>query len=131
VGSLGPGEKLQLSLSDVVSFHAYTDAAKFRKAAVALATYHRPILCTEYMARSAHSTIEGTLPIAKELHIAVYNWGLVNGKTQTHLPWDSWKKAYVNGREPSIWFHDIFYSDGRPYSQREFDFIRKLTSLGE
>jgi hypothetical protein len=125
VGPLGEGEKLQIELSDVVSFHAYTDAEKFRKAARLLANYHRPILCTEYMARSVHSTFEGTMPVAKELHIAVYNWGLVNGRTQTHLPWDSWKKSYVR-REPAVWFHDIFDFDGRPYRQSEVDFIRKI-----
>ncbi len=127
VGPLKDDEKLQIDLSDVVSFHAYSDAQKFRKAAVALADYHRPILCTEYMARTQHSTFEGTMPIAKELHIAVYNWGLVNGKTQTHLPWTSWDKPFVK-HEPKVWFHDIFYPDGRPYSQREVDFIRKMTS---
>lgn len=125
VGPLGAKEKLQIDLSDVISFHAYTDAKKFRKAAMRLTTYHRPILCTEYMARPIHSTFEGTMPVAKELRIAVYNWGLVNGKTQTNLPWDSWKKPYV-GREPAMWFHDIFYPDGRPYRQEEVDFIRRM-----
>jgi hypothetical protein len=126
VGPIKADEKLQIDLSDVVSFHAYSNAKKFRQAAVGLETYHRPILCTEYMARTVHSTFEGTMPIAKELHIAVFNWGLVNGRSQTHLPWDSWDKSYAK-HGPKIWFHDIFYPDGRPYSQREVDFIRKIT----
>ena len=126
VGPLKPDEKLQIDLSDVVSFHAYTDPQKFRKAARTLEPYHRPILCTEYMARTVHSTFEGTMPVAKELHIAVYNWGFVNGKSQTHFPWDSWDKSYAH-RPLKMWFHDIYYPDGRPYSQREVDFIRNLT----
>ncbi len=127
VGPLGDFEKLQLRLSDITTFHAYTDARKFRRAANSLQTYGRPVLCTEYMARTVNSTFEGTLPIAKELHIAAYNWGLVNGKTQTQYPWDSWKKSYA-GRQPRVWFHDIFYPDGRPYSQNEVDFIRQITN---
>jgi hypothetical protein len=66
------------------------------------------------------------LPLAKKLHIAAYNWGLVNGKTQTHLPWDSWEKPYRN-REPELWFQDIFHADGRPYRASETEFIRNIT----
>ena len=50
--------------------------------------YRRPLLCTEYMARGNGSTFEGSLPIAKAHNVAAYNWGLVIGKAQTHLPWD-------------------------------------------
>jgi hypothetical protein len=57
------------------------------------------------------------------------NWGLVVGKTQTNLPWDSWRHPYV-GYEPPIWFHEVFYGDGRPYRQHEVDMIRRLTGRG-
>jgi hypothetical protein len=36
------------------------------------------------------------LLIAEKYHVGAYNWGLVAGKTQTHLPWDSWKKPYAD-----------------------------------
>jgi hypothetical protein len=49
--------------------------------------FHRPILCTEYMARGAGSTFDSSLPIAKKYNVAAINWGLVAGKTQTYLPW--------------------------------------------
>jgi len=78
------------------------------------------------MARPKGSTFESILPIAKEAHIAAYNWGLVAGKTQTWLPWDSWKKPYTD-HQPPEWFHEIFHTDGRPYSQQEADFIRRIT----
>jgi len=123
---LSPGEKIQLESSDIISFHNYSDAASFKKAATWLESYHRPVFCTEYMARTVHSTFESTMPIAKTMRIAVYNWGLVAGKTQTTLPWDSWEKSYV-GREPRMWFHDVFYPDGRPYSTHEVEFIRSMT----
>ena len=54
------------------------------------------------------------------------NWGLVQGSTQTHLPWDSWQRPYTD-REPSIWFHEVFRNDGTPYMQEEVDFIRRIT----
>jgi len=55
--------------------------------------------------------------------------GLVAGKTQTYLPWDSWEHPYTD-REPSVWFHEIFRTDGKPYSAEETELIKRLTSRG-
>jgi hypothetical protein len=74
------------------------------------------------------STFEGILPIAKKYKVAAYNWGLVAGKTQTWLPWDSWQHPYTD-RQPPVWFHDIFRNNGVPYSQPEVDFIKRI--IGE
>jgi hypothetical protein len=79
------------------------------------------------MARGNKSTFEGSLPIALKHRVAALNWGFVQGKTQTHLPWDSWQKPYVNGREPAVWFHEVFRGDGTPYRKAETDLITKLT----
>jgi hypothetical protein len=119
-------EKIQLDLSDVVSFHSYDPPEEFEKRVRWLQRYNRPILCTEYMARGNKSTFQGTLPIAKQYRVAAYNWGLVAGKTQTNLPWDSWKRSYVD-RQPDVWFHEVFHEDGRPYQAAEVEFIRKMT----
>jgi hypothetical protein len=61
----------------------------------------------------------------KAERVAAYNWGFVDGKSQTIYPWDSWKKPY--DKEPVVWFHDIFRHDGSPYRPAEVDFIRKIT----
>jgi hypothetical protein len=119
-------QKIQVNESDVISFHNYENAASFQKRLTELKKYGRPLLCTEYMARGAGSTFEAVLQIAKKEKIAMINWGLVRGKSQTHLPWDSWQKPYV-GREPNPWHHDIFQPDGKPYKPAETDFIRKMT----
>jgi hypothetical protein len=119
-------EKTQLEMSDIVSFHNYGDPEEFEKRIQWLKRYNRPILCTEYMARGNKSTFQGSMPVAKEHKVAAMNWGLVRGKTQTHLPWDSWKKPYVD-REPEIWFHEVFDTDGRPYKKEEVAFIREIT----
>jgi hypothetical protein len=119
-------QKVQLQQSDVISFHNYDDPAKFEAAIKSLQRFGRPILCTEYMARGNKSTFEGSLPVAKKYNVAAINWGLVAGKSQTFLPWDSWKQPYV-GREPAIWFHEVFRTDGTPYKPEEVDLIRSLT----
>ena len=67
------------------------------------------------------------MPVAKKYKVAAINWGLVGGKSQTYLPWDSWEKPYV-GRDPKIWFHEVFRIDGTPYMQEEVDLIKQLTS---
>jgi hypothetical protein len=118
-------EKIQLDLSDVISFHNYGQPAEFEQRVEWLQRYHRPIFCTEYMARGNKSTFQGTLPIAKKYNVAAYNWGLVDGKAQTSLPWDSWQKPYTD-RQPAIWFHEIFRHDGKPYIPEEVDFIRGI-----
>jgi hypothetical protein len=89
-------------------------------------SYGRPVLCTEYMARGNGSTFDGSLPIGKKLDIGMINWGFVDGKTQTRLPWDSWKKPYTMD-EPPIWFHEVFHGDGTPYRKAEADLIRRLS----
>ena len=118
---------MQLALSDVIWFHSYDNADGVRKAHRLLQRYKRPLLCTEYMARGNGSTFEGSLPIAKKHNVAAYNWGFVAGKTQTHLPWDSWQRPYTD-REPPVWFHDVFRADGTPYRAEEAALIRKLTA---
>jgi hypothetical protein len=121
--------KIQLAESDVITFHNYGWPEEFEARIKELEPLHRPIICTEYMARGAGSTFDGSLPIAKRYHVGAINWGLVNGKTQTNLPWDSWQRPYVL-MQPTIWFHDVFHTDGTPYRQHEVDLIRELTGRG-
>lgn len=122
--------KLQLELSDFISFHNYGPPDAFNKRVESLKPYGRPLICTEYMARGVNSTFEGILPIAKAQKIAAINWGFVAGKSQTFYPWDSWKNPYVNGRHPAVWFHDIFRRNGKPYRPAEVKAIRELTGAG-
>jgi len=124
---LGPGAKIQIETSDVISFHSYDKPEVFEKRIISLQQYHRPLICTEYMARGNGSTFQGSLPIAKKYNVGAINWGLVAGKTQTYLPWDSWEHPYTD-REPAIWFHEIFRTDGKPYSAEETELIKRLTS---
>jgi Cellulase (glycosyl hydrolase family 5) len=121
--------KIQLAESDIISFHNYGWPEEFEQRIKELQRLGRPIVCTEYMARGAGSTFDGSLPIAKRYHVAAINWGLVAGKTQTYLPWDSWQRPYVLS-QPTVWFHEVFRNDGTPYRQHEVDLIRELTGRG-
>jgi len=121
--------KLQLAESDVITFHDYGWPEEFEARIQSLLPLHRPVICSEYMARGAGSTFDGSLPVAKKYNVGAINWGLVAGKMQTYYPWDSWQKPYVL-QPPSIWFHDVFHQDGTPYRQHEADLIRELTGRG-
>ncbi|GAA4438214.1 cellulase family glycosylhydrolase [Ravibacter arvi] len=123
---LTPINRLMLDESDVISFHSYDSPEEFEKRVKWLQPLGRPLICTEYMARGNNSTFEGILPIAKAHRVAAINWGLVDGKSQTIYPWDSWKKTYTG--EPETWFHDIFRRDGTPYKESEVVFIKKIIS---
>ena len=122
-----PIEDTQLGQSDVLTFHDYGWPESMEKRITMLEAYGRPLICTEYMARGAGSTFDGSLPIGKRRHVGMMNWGFVDGKEQTRLPWDSWKRPYVV-EEPTVWFHDVLHTDGTPYRQSEVDLITRLTS---
>jgi len=122
---LSPMEYFQLENSDVISFHTYGSIDDAKKCVTNLRRYNRPLLCTEYMARPMKSTFDPVLGYFKQEKVGAYNWGFVQGKTQTIYPWDSWKKQYT--AEPDPWFHDILRTDGTPYKQEEVDYIKSQT----
>ena len=77
------------------------------------------------MARKSGSLFDPVMGYFKEQKVGAYNWGFVAGKTQTHYPWETWKKPYT--AEPEVWFHDIFRKDGSPFDAAEVEYIRGLT----
>ncbi|MBS4728441.1 cellulase family glycosylhydrolase [Mycobacterium sp. SM1] len=117
---------LQLDNSDVITFHCYGEPAAFESRISELSPLGRPILCTEYMARTLGSTVDGILPIAKRYNVSALNWGLVAGKTQTYFPWDSWDHPYST--IPDVWFHDLLRPDGRPFQDSEVQTIKTLSA---
>ena len=119
-------ERIQLRESDIITFHNYSWPESFQQEVEWLRRFHRPVICTEYMARSVGSTFDAILPIAKQERVGAINWGFVVGKTQTNLPWESWQHPYVRD-QPPVWFHEVLHPDGTPYRQAEADLIRRLT----
>ena len=122
--SLSAIDKFVISNSDVISFHAYGDINETRKKIEDLKKYNRPLLCTEYIAREFGNTFEELLPVFKENKIGGYNWGFVAGKTNTNYPWKSWDSTYTG--PPEKWHHDIFYKNGKPFSEKEVRFIKEI-----
>ena len=124
---LGAIARIQLAESDVITFHDYGWPEGFERRIAQLRGYGRPLVCTEWLARSAGSTVDTVLPIAHRENVGMINWGFVKGEIQTHLPWDSWQRPYVL-QQPTIWFHDLMHPDGTPYREREAEIFRRLSA---
>lgn len=124
--NLGELQQIQLRESDIITFHNYSWPEYFQRQVRWLKKYNRPVICTEYMARSVGSTFDTILPIAKQERVGAINWGFVAGKTQTYLPWESWEHPYVIN-QPPVWFHEVLHPDGTPYREAEVNLIRQLT----
>ncbi len=116
--------KFQLENDDVITYHNYNNETEHAKVIDSLKNYGRPLICTEYMARTRGSRFENIMPLLKENNVGAINWGFVSGKTNTIYAWDT---PMPNGDEPKVWFHDIFRKDGTPFSEEEVTLIKSLT----
>lgn len=114
-----------LDLSDIVTFHAYLPAAATAALIASLVERGRPMLCTEWMARAAGSRIADQLPLFRRQGVGCFQWGLVRGRTQTHLPWpEALLRRHGGVPDRSVWFHDLLEPDGTPYDPAEIAVIR-------
>lgn len=120
--------RFQLENSDIVTYHNYADQEHHRRTIDSLKTYRRPMICTEYMARTRGSRFENIMPMLKEEKVGAIHWGLVSGKSNTIYAWDT---PMPDGSEPEVWFHDIFRQDGSPFDQSEIDLIKELTGKSD
>lgn len=114
----------QLENSDVITYHNYHGPETHQRWIDSLRAYDRPMICTEYMARTRGSLFKDILPMLKEENIGAYNWGLVAGKSNTIYAWNA---PMPDGSEPELWFHDIFRKDGTPYNKSEVELIEELS----
>lgn len=117
-----PLAQFELNSSDVITFHNYQPLLNTMQFVGQLRQFNRPLICSEYMARSAGSTFHTHTFYYHKENIGAINWGLVAGKTQTYFPWGS----PVNAPIPLVWFHDIFNKTGVPYSPYEIQFFKDL-----
>jgi hypothetical protein len=117
--------EFQLQESDVITFHNYGPEDGLKRDIEKYKALGRPVICTEYMARTRGSRFQTHLPIFKEEKVGCISWGLVSGKSQTVFPWGTTEGA----PEPDVWFHDILRADGTAYDADEVACIRRLTQL--
>ncbi|KAJ3015455.1 UNVERIFIED_CONTAM: hypothetical protein HDU68_012711 [Siphonaria sp. JEL0065] len=116
---------MQIDLSDIISFHNYSNGQDFESEVKKLKLFNRPLICTEWLARP-HSQVGQVLPVGKRENVGMINWGLVDGRMQTKFPWDSVGNPYDH--EPVPWFHELLHRDGTPYSREEYDLFKRFTS---
>ncbi len=122
--SLTELNEFQAANSDIITYHTYEPVEQHLALIQSLRRYGRPLICTEYMARTSGSTFQTIMPMLKAENVGAINWGLVAGKSNTIFAWDT---PLPDVTEPPMWFHDIFRPNGEPYAQDEIEVIESLT----
>ena len=117
----------QKAHSDIITFHQYHSLEDLERYTHEMQALGRPVICTEWMARTKGSRVETHLPFLKSENVGAINWGLVNGKSNTIYPWGSKE----GGPEPELWFHDLLHKDGSAYMPSEIEVFKKLTAGNE
>lgn len=119
-------EKMALDLSDVISYHNYSDYNNNIETIDNLKKYDRPIFNTEWLHRIAHNNVAELFPLFYLENIACYNWGLVAGLYQTYEPWEMTWQALNEHPELDVtkWQHDLIRPSGRPYDPKEIEIIK-------
>lgn len=112
-----PLAQFELAASDIISFHSYGPLANVIANVSDLRQVQlgRPILCTEWLARTFGSTLFTHVDYFQREKIGAIHWGLVAGRSQTYYQWKSPEKAPM----PKMWFHDVLYSNGTAFSALE------------
>ncbi|MDQ3550241.1 MAG: cellulase family glycosylhydrolase [Bacteroidota bacterium] len=116
---------IQLLNSDIITYHNYEDPQWHQRVIEILKASGRPMICTEYMARTRNNRFSNTLPLLKKHNVGAINWGLVEGKSNTIYQWDT---PVPDSSQPAEWFHDVFFRNGTPYRQDEINLIKKLNN---
>ena len=122
-----------LELSDVVSYHNYSNYAFNVQELYKLKKLGRPLLNTEWLHRLADNTVQELFPLFFLEKVGCWNWGLVAGLSQTYELWEGIWNAYEPGKpcgyDFTKWQHDLFRPSLRPYDPKEIELIQRFTAL--
>ena len=131
----GVAEAVGAELNDIVSYHTYQPISRQISYAQKLkARFGRPMVNTEWLARTFNCTVQEVYPFFAQNRIGCTMWGYVNGKYQTHEPWEyTWRQLEDN---PDLmhhfkftkWFHDLYRPSLRPYDPYEVAIIRHVNA---
>jgi hypothetical protein len=127
-----PLNEFQLAASDVITFHHYWEPDKLEREIKKLKAHGRPVLCTEWLARTTGSLVRTNLPVFARENVGCFNWGLVAGKTNAVYQWKELNPVNENidlQVGPEVWFHDLLCADGTPYDRTEIELFQKLTGV--
>lgn len=123
---LHPIDIAALEQSDIITYHAYAPTMMQLEILHSLGQYDRPVLCTEWLSRHTGCVFSEQLPLFSLYQTGCYHWGLVQGKTQTWLPWPGVNKSHPDPQ--SMWFHDVLTPEGEPWREQEMHLVRRLTA---
>jgi len=107
---------------DIMTFHCYAGREHTLNTINKVNSYGRPVICTEWMNRVADSWIKNCLDLFLDNNTGCMLWGLVNGKTQTDLPWGHRPEM---GEWTGPWQHDIYRGDHTPYDPEEISLLKQ------
>lgn len=116
-------DKIIFDNSDIITFHCYSDKEEVEKLIKTLKLHKRPVICSEWLNRPLGSTVESVLPVFFNEKAGCMHWGLVNGKTQTDLPWGHRPENMPYRR---IWQHDLYTGDYQAYSPYEIKLFKSF-----
>ena len=132
---LPEAEQYVLDHSDIVSYHSYASYDENIMLLQKLKKLGRPILNTEWLARTQHNTIQELFPLFYLEKVGCFNWGFVAGLYQTYEPWNTVWETYENGGARDVdfrlWFHDLYRPSLHPYDPHEIEIIRKYTERAD
>ena len=127
-------EQLAADLSDVITYHGYHGLAEQEKLADALLKrWGRPLYNTEWLFRIAGCEFPDNYAFMAQRKIGALNWGFVNGKYQTHEPYEPmWKTKFdFAGGDAEKWMHDLFRVSHHPYDPYEIAVARNVNGWAD
>ena len=126
-----PAEKAAVELSDITSYHTYSPLKRQIFVARHLKTeLGRPLINTEWMARTAGCNVYDCYPFFAQERIGCTCFGFVAGKSQWFEPWEFVWKSVERGKgdayDMTKWLHDLFRPSLRPYDPGEIAIIKHV-----
>ena len=132
---LNPSEQLCLELSDVISYHNYSNYADHVEEICYLKKFNRPLMNTEWLNRITYNTVRECFPLFYLEKISCWNWGFVAGLSQTYEPYESLWQLEERGEAYLLdftkWQHDLLRPSLRPYDPGEIKLIRRFCELAD
>ena len=125
--------RLCAELSDVISYHGYVSVENQAKLVDALEKrFGRPLYNTEWLVRTWGCEFSDNYAFMARRKVGAFNWGFVNGKYQTHEPYEPmWKGKFEFGGDPTRWFHDLFRISHHPYDPYEIAVARNVNAWAD
>lgn len=128
-------QSVGLELNDIISYHCYQNLEnQIGLARTIRKRLGRPMVNTEWLGRVFHCNLQDIYPFFAQSRIGCTMWGYVNGKYQTHEPWEgTWRRAEEDAQfaeevDVTRWFHDLYRPSLRPYDPVEIDIIRHVNA---